>query len=156
MERAMPTTLKNRVALVTGAGRGIGQAISIGLVAMGATVALLSRTKSELDKVAGEVRDLGGTALVVPADVGDLEQAQAAAKRVLDELGTVDVLVNNAGVQGPLGLTSTTDPAEWAAAMSINVIGAVTLTRVGGESSTFRAELQPIRERRSAPTATHT
>ncbi|MGA2307295.1 MAG: SDR family oxidoreductase [Acidimicrobiales bacterium] len=119
---------KDRVALVTGAGRGIGRAIALGLAADGARVALLARSQGELDEVAKSVHDQGGLALVVRADVGDPDQAERAAAHTLAELGTVDILVNNAAVVWPLAPTTTVDPAEWAAAIAINVVGPFILT----------------------------
>ena len=125
----MTASLAGRVALVTGAGRGIGRALSLGLVRAGAGVAILARSEDELNQVARAANALGGAALVVTADVGDQGQVADAASRVQRELGTVEVLINNAAVVWPLGPTSLIDPADWAAAMAINVIGPVTLTR---------------------------
>jgi len=122
-------SLAGRVALVTGAGRGIGRALSLGLVRAGAGVAMLARSEDELNQVALAANALGGAALVVTADVGDQGQVADAASRAQRELGTVEVLINNAAVVWPLGPTSLIDPADWAAATAINVIGPVTLTR---------------------------
>jgi 3-oxoacyl-[acyl-carrier protein] reductase len=119
---------ENRTALVTGAGRGIGRAVALGLAAAGARIAILARSTNELDGVAATVRGHGGVVLVLGADVGDPRQVAQAASSALNEFGTVDVLVNNAAVVWPLGPTISVDPADWATAIAINVVGPVTLT----------------------------
>lgn len=124
----MTDSFKGKVALVTGAGRGIGRATAVGLAAGGAAVALVARSVDELAETADLVRQQGGSALVVPADLGDDEQLDRATGRVRDEFGAVDILVNNAGVVWPLEPTVTVDPATWAVAMKINVVAPVTLT----------------------------
>src|SRR5260221_535751 len=108
--------------MVTGAGRGIGRAIALGLAEAGARVVLLARSEGELDQVAGQVRVHGGRALVIPVDIGDPGQLAAAVKRTRAEVGEVDVLVNNAAGVGPLGAGAGIDPAPWAAAISGNVV----------------------------------
>lgn len=118
----------NKVALVTGAGRGIGRAISLGLAAEGAHVALLARSQGELDEVARSIGDLGGVALVTRADVADRAEVDEAVRRTINELGTVDILVNNAAVVWPIAASVTVDPADWATAIDINVVAAVKLT----------------------------
>jgi NAD(P)-dependent dehydrogenase (short-subunit alcohol dehydrogenase family) len=115
-------------AVVTGAGRGIGRAIALELADAGADVALLARSRDELAETAAQVRALGRTALIVPTDLGDLGQIDTAVKRIRDEMGTADVLVNNAGVVWPLGPSAGVDPAEWARAITINLTAAATLT----------------------------
>ena len=122
--------MAGRVALVTGAGRGIGRALSLGLVGTEVSVAILARSEDELNEVARAANALGAAALGVrTADMGDQDQVADAAGRVQRELGTVDVLIDNAAVVWPLGPTSLIDPVDWAAAIAINVIGPVTLTR---------------------------
>jgi len=98
--------LKDRVALVTGGGRGIGRAIALALAREGAAVAVSSRTPSELEQVAKEVEASGGAgALAVRADATRREDQRAAVRRVIDHFGKLDVLVNNAGgVIAPRGL----------------------------------------------------
>lgn len=113
---------------MTGAGRGIGRATSIGLAEAGATVALLARSVDELEEVENVVTARGATALVCPADVGDRRQLAAVAAKLISELGPVDILVNNAAVVWPLAPTTSVDPADWAAAMSVNLVGVFTLT----------------------------
>ncbi|MET7750104.1 SDR family oxidoreductase [Micromonospora sp. NPDC005367] len=124
----MTDSFAGRTALVTGAGRGIGRAIAAGLGRAGATVAVLARSEDELAETAALIQESGSRALVVPADLGDDEQLSGAIRRVRDELGDVDILVNNAGVVWPLAPSVRVDPAEWAAAMKINVVAAATLT----------------------------
>jgi 2-hydroxycyclohexanecarboxyl-CoA dehydrogenase len=89
-------TLKAKVAIVTGAGRGIGRAIAIAYGREGAKVVVASRTQSTVEKVAKEIIDQGGTAIGVACDVGNREQVMATVKRAVDAYGTVHILVNNA------------------------------------------------------------
>lgn len=120
----MTTPLEGRVALVTGAGRGIGREIAIGLAEAGARVALVSRTRDELDKVANSIARRGPETAVIPADVGDPGSARAAVAAAAASLGPIDVLINNAAVVAPLGPSRSLAPAEVQAALAINV-GAV-------------------------------
>jgi NAD(P)-dependent dehydrogenase (short-subunit alcohol dehydrogenase family) len=121
-------SLSGKTALVTGAGRGIGRGIALGLAQAGARVALLARSGDELDQTASQVQELGGRALAVPADVSDPGQLAGAVKRIRDELGDVTVLINNAAVVWPLGASTSIDPAQWAAAISINVVAVASLS----------------------------
>ena len=126
----MSGALAGRSALVTGAGRGIGRAVALGLAAEGARVALLSRTAHELSNVAAEVSDAGGTALTVSADVGDPTAVAEAAARVLEEFDEADILINNAAVVAPLGPTLEVDADLWAAALAVNVVAVVRLSQL--------------------------
>jgi NAD(P)-dependent dehydrogenase (short-subunit alcohol dehydrogenase family) len=91
-------SLNDRVALVTGAGRGIGKALALGLAESGAAVVCLSRTLAEVEGTAAEIRALGRQALAVAADVTVREQVEAAVAAAVREFGRIDILVNNAGM----------------------------------------------------------
>jgi NAD(P)-dependent dehydrogenase (short-subunit alcohol dehydrogenase family) len=88
----------------------------------------VARSRAELDQTAGQVRGLGGKALVIPADVGDPGQLTAAAGRARAELGDVDVLINNAAVVAPLGASPGIERAQWAAAIGVNVAAVANLS----------------------------
>src|ERR1700681_1693089 len=90
--------LENQIAVVTGAGRGIGRAIALKFAAEGADVVCVSRTRENSEKVANEVRALGRKAWAFAVDVADASAVNAAALKILAEAGRVDILVNNAGV----------------------------------------------------------
>lgn len=92
----MTRPFEGRVAMVTGAGRGIGRQIAVQLAQAGATVALLARSRDQLSETARLIQDTGGTAPVVPVDLTRPERRAEAVRTVLAEHGTVDILVNNA------------------------------------------------------------
>jgi 3-oxoacyl-[acyl-carrier protein] reductase len=122
--------LRGRVAVVTGGGRGIGRAVVRALTRAGADVALCARTGTEIEAVAAEARALGRRAVVVPADVADREQVQAFAAAVGNELGKVDLLVNNAGggVERNTPIAES-DPDRWWRAVEVNLHGTYLVTR---------------------------
>jgi 3-oxoacyl-[acyl-carrier protein] reductase len=120
--------LRDRVALVTGAGRGIGRRIAVGLASAGAHVALLARSEQQLADVAAEIEADGGIATAIAADVRDNSKLHGAVGRVRSQLGAPLVLVNNAAVVAPLGPTQALEPAAVAAAMAVNVVAPITLS----------------------------
>jgi NAD(P)-dependent dehydrogenase (short-subunit alcohol dehydrogenase family) len=124
----MQAVLEGRVALVTGAGRGIGREIAIGLAEAGAKVALVSRTHTELDEVRQTITENGGEAIAVVSDVGDMDSARAAVKETVARLGALDVLINNAAVVAPLGPTQSLAPADIYTALAVNVGAVITLS----------------------------
>ena len=121
--------LEGRVAVVTGAGRGIGRAAAAALANEGADVALVARSSLQLADAAGDVRGLGRCALEIRADVGAPDVAAIVCRRVASELGPVDILVNNAAVVWPLEPTWRLDVEDWIAALHINLFGVLRLTR---------------------------
>src|SRR5438552_5396601 len=104
--------LSNQIAVVTGAGRGIGRAIALKFASAGADVVCVSRTAENSEKVAGEIRDLGRKAWAHAVDVSDAAAVAAAGEKILAETGRVDVLVNNAGVTRD-GLLMRMSEADW-------------------------------------------
>jgi NAD(P)-dependent dehydrogenase (short-subunit alcohol dehydrogenase family) len=115
--------LEGRVAVVTGGGRGIGQAIAIECAGEGADVVLAARSKDGLDATARRVRDAGREALVVPTDIADPRQVEELAAATLDRFGRVDLLVNNSGVGGPTAPLWKVSEADWEATFAVNVTG---------------------------------
>jgi NADP-dependent 3-hydroxy acid dehydrogenase YdfG len=114
--------LDGAVALVTGASSGIGDATARDLAGRGAAVALVARRVDRLDALAADIRATGGTALPVQADVTRRDEAEASVQRAVDELGRLDVLVNNAGVM-LLGPVADAPVEEWERMVQINVMG---------------------------------
>src|SRR5262245_32024940 len=104
--------LRGRIAIVTGAGRGIGRAIAERYAAEGADLALVDVDATHLDELATAVRALGRRASIHRADLADAAQAQAVVREAVAALGRVDVLVNNAGRAGPRPMLELT-PADW-------------------------------------------
>ncbi len=121
--------LIGRRCLVTGGGRGIGRAIALALAREGADVAILARTGSELDETAALLADQGQAALKLRADVGRREEVDAAIERVFAAWDGVDVLVNNAGIQGPIGRVEEVDPEAWMQVVQVNLGGCFYCTR---------------------------
>lgn len=115
-----------RVAIVTGAGSGIGRAVAHALMARGYAVALLGRTAASLEATAADVSATAasGSSLVVPADVSDEAQVASAFDAVVATWGRVDVLFNNAGIFGPTGSPDSVEVDEWRATVDVNLTGA--------------------------------
>ena len=114
--------LTDKVALVTGAGRGIGRGIALAYAEAGADVVLAARTAEQIEKVAEEVRGLGRRALTVPCDVTDAGQLDALVGAALEEFGRVDILINNAGYR-PRRTFMDMTTAEWRAVLATNLDG---------------------------------
>ncbi|HJP66769.1 MAG TPA: glucose 1-dehydrogenase [Actinomycetota bacterium] len=121
--------LDDRVALITGAGKGIGAAIAVAFAEAGADVALVARTESDLEAVAEVVRAAGRRAVVLPGNVNKPEVLGSAVDGTVAELGRLDVLVNNAGGAFPMPLVDT-QISDMEAAFHFNVSAPVELTRL--------------------------
>ena len=117
-----------KVAIVTGASRGIGRASAIALVRKGVSVALAARSREALAAVEQEIRKLGGRALSIPTDVSDEAAVAATVERAARELGPIDLLVNNAGTLERASVTET-DAAAWDRVLDVNLKGAFLCTR---------------------------
>jgi 3-oxoacyl-[acyl-carrier protein] reductase len=129
----MMNQLENQIAVVTGAGRGIGRAIALKFAAAGADVACVSRTAENSEKVALEVRALGRKAWAHAADVADSASVAAVAEAILAEAGRVDILVNNAGITRD-GLLMRMSEADWDAVLDTNLKGAFSFTKAFSRS----------------------
>jgi 3-oxoacyl-[acyl-carrier protein] reductase len=115
--------LHHRVALITGAGRGIGRAIALAYAHEGATLALAARTLGELEHTAQAAQTLGATTCIVRADVSDPTQVDDMVRQTVERFATIDILVNNAGVAGPVGPLQDNDVAAWVRTIQVNLIG---------------------------------
>ena len=120
--------LENRVALVTGAGRGIGKAIALELAAAGADIAFVNRTKALADATQAEVEALGRKCLGVQADISRPEEVERMVAHVLETFPSIDVLVNNAGMTRD-GLLLRMSPEAWREVMAVNLDGMFYVTR---------------------------
>jgi 2-deoxy-D-gluconate 3-dehydrogenase len=125
------TSLSGKVAVITGAGRGIGRGVAVALAQAGADVVLASRTQAELDIVAAEITASGQRALAVSTDVTNSQAVDALVARSLDRFGRVDILVNNSGVLASRPLLDQ-EPDEWNRVISTNLGGAYLMTRAVG------------------------
>lgn len=112
-----------RVALVTGAGRGMGEATARRLGAEGAAVAVVDRDAAPAEAVAKAIRDAGGRAIAVVADVGKADQAAEMVARTIKEFGALHHAVNNAGIAGKPGLLADLSIADWDDVMAVNLSG---------------------------------
>jgi NAD(P)-dependent dehydrogenase (short-subunit alcohol dehydrogenase family) len=122
------TEIRGASALVTGAGRGIGRAISLALAREGAKVAAVARSRGELDALVAEIRGAGGQALAVPGDLRDPAFPAQAVAAAVSAHGRLSILVNNAGVGGFSSFAETTD-AQWDQILGTNLTGVFRLTR---------------------------
>jgi len=120
--------LDGKVAIVTGAGRGIGQAVALAFAEQGANVVISARTESEIEATAAQARAFGAKALALPCDVTDAAQLDALVTRTVAELGRIDLVVNNAVGFPPMAFLDT-DPPSWDWCFKFNLTSAYLLTR---------------------------
>jgi dehydrogenase/reductase SDR family member 4 len=119
----MEFSLKNKVVLITGASRGIGEATAIGLAQAGADVAIASRKLPDLEKVAEQIKKTGRKCVPVAAHVGKTEEINSLVKRVLEEFGKIDILVNNAATNPSMAPAIDIDERAWDSIMNLNLKG---------------------------------
>jgi len=129
----MTSALTNQVAVVTGAGRGIGRAIALKFANAGADVVCVSRTAENSEKVAAEVRSLGRKSWAYAVDVANGKAVEAAAEKILSEAARVDILINNAGITRD-GLLMRMSEEDWDAVLDTNLKGAFTFTKAFSRS----------------------
>jgi NAD(P)-dependent dehydrogenase (short-subunit alcohol dehydrogenase family) len=125
----MDLGLSGRVAIVTGASKGIGKGIATALAQEGASLAICARTPGPLESAAEELRSYGVQVFARPADVSQPDAVTRFVQETLDCFGRIDILVNNAGIYGPKGTVDDVDWGEWARAMEINLNGSVLMCR---------------------------
>jgi len=132
--------IKGKCLLITGAGRGIGKRLALGLAAEGARIGLLARSQAEIDLAKLEIEQANGTAMRLRADVRNIDEVVHAVERLREQFGPVDVLIAAAGIQGPIGPFLSAKPKAWNEAIETNLIGV---------ANACRAVLPPMIERRS-------
>ena len=122
-KRRRSMKLAGKTAIVTGAGRGIGRAIALAFAQEGADVLVASRTLSEVEETAEEVRTLGRHALALRVDISNRDEVQRMVGQALEGFGKVDILVNNAGIPGSIGPLVSNDPEKWVQTVRNNLFG---------------------------------
>ena len=121
--------LKDKVALITGAGRGIGRAIALAYAAEGAKLALAARSLDQLAETAAAAQSLGAETCIIGVDVTDQAAVDAMALQAAGEFGRVDILVNNAGIVGPIGAIEENDVDSWLQTVQVNLVGTFLCSR---------------------------
>ncbi len=123
MDNQSPFDLTNKVAVITGASRGIGQAIAEAYAASGAKVVLASRKQARLDAVAQKIKSAGGDALPIAAHTGEPGAIQALVKGAVEAYGGIDILVNNAGTNPHFGPILSSEDSHWDKILDVNLKG---------------------------------
>ena len=121
--------LDGQVAVITGAGRGIGREIALAFAREGARLALAARGEAELEQTVAAVSEAGGEAIALRTDVTSQIATERMARRTVERFGSIDVLVNNAGISGPIGSLQDNDIAEWVDTINVNLTGTFLVCR---------------------------
>jgi len=124
----MSQPLKGKVAIITGAGRGLGRSMAVGFAEAGADVVLAARTMDQLEETAEMVKAAGGRSLIVSTNVAEEDQANNLAEKTLAEYGKIDVLINNAGITSPDSFLNQTFK-RWKLVLSVNLDGMFLCTK---------------------------
>ncbi len=117
------TSLAHKTVLITGASRGIGEATARHFATEGARVVLLARSKDDVERIAEDITQAGGTALGLGCDVAWYHDLQSAVDIAQENFGSVDVLINNAGLIDPIARITDSDPEEWGLMVDVNLKG---------------------------------
>ena len=125
----MAGVLQDRAAIITGGSQGIGKAIAHAFLIEGCSCLLVARTPSALEAAVEELSPIGPRVLALAADVGAPDEVSAAVRRACSDLGGVDILVNCAGVYGPIGPSTDVDPYAWWGVLRVNLFGTFLCTR---------------------------
>jgi NAD(P)-dependent dehydrogenase (short-subunit alcohol dehydrogenase family) len=121
--------LEGKIALITGAGRGIGQAIALAYAREGTKLSLAARSVPQLEETASQCRTLGAEVLITPTDVTDPGQVTRVVDATVERYSTIDILVNNAGIAGPIGSLEDNDMDAWINTVQVNLIGSYLICR---------------------------
>src|SRR5690625_104669 len=124
----MSTQLAGKTAIITGAGKGIGRATALALAKEGVHIGLMARTEADLQNVADEVKQAGVQAYIATADISSNEQVNQAVDQLKSELGTIDILINNAGI-AKFGGFLELEVADWEKIIQVNLLGMYYVTR---------------------------
>ena len=125
----MTGRLQDRLAVITGASRGIGRAVALGMAAEGAHVILIARTVGGLEEVDDEIRKVGGKATLVPLDLTDMPGIDRLGATIFERWGKLDILVGNAGLLGTLTPMAHLEPKDWDKTLAVNVTANYRLIR---------------------------
>jgi len=132
----LKTALKDKVTIVTGAGRGLGKAMALALAQAGSDIVVVARTQEEIDRTAKEVLNIGQKALAIKADITRSDEISKMAEKVIAEFGKIDVLVNNAGQNGSYVRYKFEDipEDEWVSLIHTNITGVFLVTQIVGRT----------------------